>query len=43
MGKDFSITPDGDFKTHIHVNRFVAAPFLEWKTTCQTEAFLPSA
>jgi hypothetical protein len=29
MGKDFSITPDGDFKTHIHVNRFVAAPFLE--------------
>ena len=29
MGKDFSVTQDGEFITLLHVNPFVAVPFLE--------------
>ena len=29
LGKDFSITRKGEFKSDIHVNRFVTVPFLE--------------
>ena len=29
LGRDFGITRDGEFTTQMHVNRFVAVPFLE--------------
>jgi hypothetical protein len=30
LGRNFSITPDGDFKTDIHANAFITAPILDY-------------
>jgi hypothetical protein len=30
LGRNFSITPDGNFKTDIHANPFISAPILDY-------------